>query len=412
MSFITRGILADCYGILHYEIVKTIKSDDGTQVFLELERTAMHFCGKCGCVCAKKYDSTEQEILIAITNLKQVYARLKVWRVKCPLCGIVTERHGISEGKKRYSKEVEKATIHYTQKLDNASVAKLFGLSEMTVYRMDFSGLSKLTKQYLHELPEPKNISVDEASHKRRHRYATIISDYDEAKVLWLEDGRKQADLERGFDVLGDSLSGVKAAVVDLWRAYENAIRTKLPDVKIVYDKFHVSRLLNQSLEDERRNYQKDLSDEDRKIMKKHSRWILLKRNFNLSEKNQNHLNELKEINQPLYEIYLLKESFLSIFDSYTPKKIARKKIFLWFREILKTDFNHLKRFARSIIKRMRDILSWFDYSISNGKAEGINNVIKSLLKRAYGYKNFEYFRMKVLQKCGRLMEYDTHSFF
>lgn len=411
MLSITKDILAKCYGILHYEIKKITEIPEESKVILELDRTCARFCGQCGCVSFKRHDSTKQEILIAICNRKRIYARLNVYRVKCPLCGVVTERHGISEGKKRYSKDVEETTIHYTQKLDNASVAKLFGVSEMTIYRMDFSGLSKRKEQYLKDLPKPKKLSIDEASHKKRHRYATIISDYDEADVIWLENGRKQADLERGFDLLGDSLSDVVAVSVDLWRAYENAIKAKLGGAGIVYDKFHVSRLLNQSVEKERREYQKELTDKDRKIMKKHSRWILLKRSFNLSEKNQVHLDELKEVNQTLYEVYLLKESFLGIFDSYTSKKIARKKIFSWLREIFKTAYDHLKRFARSIIKRIRNILNWFDCPISNGKAEGINNVIKTLLKRAYGYKNFEYFRMKVLQKCGRLMDYGLHSF-
>jgi transposase len=384
---------------------------DESKVVFELERTCARFCGQCGCVCAKKHDSKTQEILIAINNLKKIYARLEVCRVRCPLCGIVTERHGVSEGKKRHSKEVEEATIHYTQKLDNASVAELFGLSEMTIYRIDYDGLSKLQDQYLKELPKPEKLSVDEASHKRRHCYATIISDYDEADVLWLENGRKQADLERGFDQLGNSLSDVTAVAVDLWRAYENAITIKLPKAAIVYDRFHISRLLNQSIEFERRHYQKLLTDKDRKLMKKHSRWILLKREFNLTVKNKDHLEELKNANTTLYEMYLLKESFLNIFDSYSSKKFARRQVFNWIREIFKTEFEHLKRFARSIIKRMRNILNWFACPISNGKAEGINNVIKTLLKRAYGYKNFDYFRMKVLQKCGRLMDYGFHTF-
>lgn len=411
MSFITERILAECYGIVYYDIKKVTQVHEESRIIFDLERTGARFCGQCGCVSAKKYDSTTQEILIATSNLKKIYARLEVYRVRCPLCGIVTERHGISEGKKRHTKEVEEAMIHYTEKLDNASVAKLFGLSEMTIYRIDYEGLSKLKEQYLKELPRPKKLSIDEVSHKKRHRYATIISDYDKADVLWIEDGRKQADLERGFDQLGDSLSEVTTVSVDLWRAYENAINIKLPRTPIVYDRFHIARLLNQSIEAERRHYQKLLTDQDRKLMKKHSRWILLKREFNLTKKNQDHLEELKKANTALYEMYLLKESFLNIFDSYSPKPLARKQIFNWLREIFKMDYEYLKRFARSIIKRMRNILNWFDYPISNGKAEGINNVIKTLLKRAYGYKNFDYFRMKVLQKCGRLMDYSFHTF-
>ena len=198
---------------------------------------------------------------------------------------------------------------------------------------------------------------------------------------------------------------------MDLWIAFENATKSKLPWAAIIYDRFHIARLINHAVEEERRRYQSELENDDRKAIKKHSRWVLLKRSVNLTDKNHDHLSELKEANQPLYEIYLLKESFLSIFDAKEPISISRKSIFKWIREVFKTEYHCLRRFARSIIKRIRNVLSWFENPISNGKAEGINNVIKSLLKRGYGYKDFDYFRMKVLQKCGYLMNYATHTF-
>jgi transposase len=409
MSFITQQILTNCFGIENYEIEKVF--EEGERIIFELKRTCACFCGKCGCI-GGKYDFSIQEILIGTLNLKPLYARLKVYRIKCPMCcKVTTERHGISEGKKRYSKAVEKTTVYYTEKLDNASTAKLFGVSEMSVYRMDFSGLSKLENQYLKNLPKPSCLTVDEASYKRMHNYATIISSYKDGKVLWAEQGRKQSDLARGYNQLEPALADVKAVSMDLWRAYESATKTKLPSADIIYDRFHIARLINRAIEKERRLYQKTLADKDRKIMKKHSRWILLKRNVNLTEKNKDHLAQLKKVNKTLYDIYLMKECFLSIFDQFLPIKLVRKQMFNWIRDMLKTDFEYLKRFARSILKRMRSILHWFKNPISNGKAEGINNVIKTLLKRAYGYKNFDYLRMKILQKCGYLMNYVNHSF-
>jgi len=112
----------------------------------------------------------------------------------------------------------------------------------------------------------------------------------------------------------------------------------------------------------------------------------------------------LKKKNERLYEMYLLKEDFLSIFDRNNDRKTAEQMILEWIENIKKTTFEALKKFARSIIDRLQTILNWFDCPVSNGKSEGINNVIKTLLKRGYGYKDFEYFRLKVLQKCGYLM--------
>jgi len=198
---------------------------------------------------------------------------------------------------------------------------------------------------------------------------------------------------------------------MDFWKAFENATRKKIPKAQIIYDRFHIAQLLNRAVESERRNYQKDLSQDERKQIKRHSRWVLLKRRPNLTSNNQAHLEELKQANERLFVLYLLKEDFLQIFDNAFNIKTARKELFAWIRHIFASDFTSLKRFARSILKRIRNILAWFNNPISNAKAEGISNVIKTLLKRAYGYKNFDYFRRKVLQKCGYLMNFATHTF-
>lgn len=405
-------ILSKFFNIEHYEIEKIIDDEANNRIILKCCRPGPSYCCKCGLVGGReRYDSSEQEFLIGTLNGKAVYMRTKIYRVNCVRHGITTEDHGISQGKKRHSKAVETIVIKYTEKLDNKAAASLFGVSPATIYRIDFEGLSKLEEQYLKHVPKAKNVSVDEVSYKRRHHYASVISNHEEGKVLWLEKGRKQGDLERGYEQLRAALSDVNCVSMDLWIAFENATKTKLPWAVIVYDRFHIARLINRAIEEERRCYQSELAHDDRKAIKKHSRWVLLKRGDNLSEKNRDHLAELKEANQSLYEIYLLKESFLNIFDLQESIQISRKAIFKWIREVFQTEYYCLQRFARSILKRIRNILSWFDNPISNGKAEGINNVIKTLLKRGYGYKNFDYFRMKVLQKCGYLMNYATHTF-
>jgi transposase len=106
-----------------------------------------------------------------------------------------------------------------------------------------------------------------------------------------------------------------------------------------------------------------------------------------------------------------LKEKFLNIFSKETTKQQARIKIINWVNAVLKTRFKVLAGLAKSILNRLEKLLNWFDDKISNGKAEGINNVIKTLFKRAYGYKDMDYLKMIILQKCGYLMKCVTHTF-
>ncbi len=117
----------------------------------------------------------------------------------------------------------------------------------------------------------------------------------------------------------------------------------------------------------------------------------------------------MKLDNQPLYEAYLLKEMLLSIFDEDIHKDEAEQRLLNWCAIVDKGHFAPFVRLANQIRQRLHILLNWFKYHISNAKAEAVNNIIKSLLKRAYGYKDFEYFRLKVLQKCGYLMEGLTH---
>ena len=353
-----------------------------------------------------RYDSTIQEILIGVSFGMPVYGRIKVFRYKCDYCGILTKRQTISEGKQRYSKAMSKDILRYTALMDNQSVSKLLGIPSRTIYRIDFNGLSTLCEEYEKDMSAPSILSVDEVAYKRGHNYATILTEYNESKVLWISKGRKSIDLKRAYKKFGKSLKNCQVVTLDFWKAYETATTKAIPKAKLVYDRFHLSRILNRKIEEERREYQKDLSKEERKYIKKNYRWIILKRRSNLNEENLLDLEKLKINNEPLYEMYLLKESFLSIFSLEKERDVAQKEILNWIDNILLTEYKKLKSFARSLIKRMDDILNWFDFNISNAKSEGINNVIKTVLKRAYGYKNFDYFRMKVLQKSGYLMNY------
>ena len=137
----------------------------------------------------------------------------------------------------------------------------------------------------------------------------------------------------------------------------------------------------------------------------------MLRRRSNFNETHIERFNQLKKDNERLYEMYLLKEDFLSIFDQKLSRSKAHLMIQKWVSLVTMLPYPSLMSFARKVIKRIERITSWFDDPISNAKAEGINNTIKTLLKRAYGYKDFEYFRMKVLQKCGYLMKAPTYTF-
>jgi len=404
---LSSNVLSILFKVQGYMLTDVRHASD--RILLTIVRTEDSRCPYCGTVCPR-YDSHRRTFFIGSLNGTAIDCLVQIYRVDCPHHHVIVEDHGISEGHRHYSKAAGATVVHFTRYLDNASAARLLGMSQSTVYRIDREVLGGLLTEYRKSLPNSEAISVDEVAYKRGHHYATVVSDHTTGTVLWLEKKRTGDSLKNALTLLPSAGGTIRTVTMDFWKPYETATREILPNAAIVYDRFHLTRLLNRAIENQRRAYQRDLPDAERKVMKKQSRWVLLKREKNLSEMNRAHLEALKQVNEPLFDLYMMKESFLAIFDEAENKKEARSMIFTWIREVRQGPFKFLKSFAKSLLKRMRAVLSWFENPVSNGKAEGINNVIKTLLKRAYGYKDFDYFRVKVLQHCGNLMNYATHT--
>jgi transposase len=398
------NILETFFGLQDYFLTKHEKVGD--TIFLHIHRSAKTQCGTClTSITEGKYDSNKRRIYLGNFNTMPVYAILKQFRIHCPTCGCIrTEYQSISKGKSRYAKDIGDVVIKYTQNMSCSEASRLLKIPERTLREIDKTKLKELEPNHINNVPDLKIIGIDEVAHKRGHNYGTVMINYKDSKVVWVEKERKSESLEKIYKMFANSFPKLEVASMDFWRPFENATSKKHPQAVIVYDLFHLARILNRKVEEERRAYQKTLSDEDRKYIKKHTRWILLRRRCNYTEYHEKRLQELKEHNEKLYEMYLLKEEFLSIFKKGTKREDARIDITNWIAIVKQTDFEALKKFGSSILKRIEKILNWFDYPVSNGRSEGINNVIKTLLKRGYGYKDFEYFRLKVLQKCGYLM--------
>lgn len=398
------NILEIIFGLQDYSLTKLEKFEDA--VILHIHRSSNIQCGTCLTpINYGKYDSKIRKIYLGCFNTTPVYAMLKQSRILCPTCGrIRTEHQEISEGKKRYAKNIGNVVIQYTKNMSCSEASRLLKIPERTLREIDKNKLKELESNHMENVPELSIIGVDEVAHKRGHSYGTVLLNYNDSKVVWIEKNRKSESLENIYDMFKNKFSKLEVASMDFWQPFEHATTKKHPSAVIVYDLFHLARILNRKVEEERRMYQKTLSDEDRRYMKKHTRWILLRRRHNYEEYHESRLLELKQHNEKLYEMYLLKEEFLSIFNKGTKREDAQKDILSWIEIIKQTEFESLKRFGNTVLKRFEKILNWFDYPVSNGKSEGINNVIKTLLKRGYGYKDFEYFRLKVLQKCGYLM--------
>ncbi len=363
-------------------------------------------CPTCGIVGAV-YDHRVRKILHASISCRPVVLVLTLRRINCAQCGVKTEQQDIAEGLNRHSKDFGNKVLQFTLRSDNASVARIFGVDRSTIYRIDKIELSKLEKGYRGRVPNVDQIAIDEIGYKRRHKYATVITNHEDGCVIDLTMGKSKESAKELFRKYERRLRWIDTVTMDFSGSYIGAVSECWSADMIVFDRFHFSRLVNRKVEEVRRELQRDFESDKLRQSKKHDRWLVLTRKHNHKENHQARLKKLETLNHPLYEAYLLKEDLLSIFEDDITQEEAKPMIEEWCRVIQKTVFEPLKALARTIMKRLHIVLNWFKHRITNAKAEAVNNVIRTIIKRAYGYKDFSYFRLKVLQCCGYL---NTHS--
>ncbi|HHV37601.1 MAG TPA: ISL3 family transposase [Candidatus Cloacimonetes bacterium] len=355
------------------------------------------------------YDTRTRYIYHASILGRAIVLNLKRRRVNCPRCGVKTEKQTIAENKKRHSKHLECCVLEHTVKLDNKSTANLLGLSPSTVYRIDKAGLIKLEEKLMENTPKMEHISIDEVAHKKYHHYATVLTNQEDSKVIDIYPGKSKESALALFKKYSDKLTWLETVAMDFSHSYISATKDYFAEHYIVFDRFHLSQYVNRCLEKVRREIQRDMPDDIRYIIKKHTRWLILRREHNMTQWHIDRLEQLKHDNEQLFEAYLIKEDLLSIFDKDVDRYAAKIMLTNWCNMASKSPYQAYRTLAKSIRNKIHILLNWFVKHITNAKAEAVNNIIKTLIRRAYGYKDFDYFRLKVLQRCGYLMKGLTH---
>jgi transposase len=277
------------------------------------------------------------------------------------------------------------------------SVAEEFDLDWKTVKEAD----KEYMRAKLANAPEvaPGVIGIDEFARCKGHAYNIVVSDLEKKRAIWFEGpDRSEESLNRFYEWLGpEKCSQIKLAVMDMWKAFEKSTRKHAPQAAILYDKFHVMRHLGEALDAVRKSEYRRVSGKDQKFIKG-QKYHLLSRWKNLDLDGRQALKELLNVNRRLNTAYVLKESFSQLWD-YSSAAWARKFFDNW-RESLK--WQRLKPFEKfaDLVDRHWDgivIYCKSETKVALGFVEGLNNKIRVIQRRAYGLKDPEYFRLKVL---------------
>jgi transposase len=239
-------------------------------------------------------------------------------------------------------------------------------------------------------------IAIDEICVGHGRRFLTIVLNIQTGAVIFVGQGKGKEALDPFWKRLGWRKKSIKAVAIDMGHAYLGAVWEHLPKAAVVFDRFHVVKLYNEKLTQLRRQVQNGAEALGKKALKG-TRWLLLKNPGNLDASKNEHarLEEALRLNAPLATAYYLKEDLRQFWEQPN-KPAARRFLRDWLARAEASKITVLKRFARIIRLREFGLLAWYDHPISSGPLEGTNNKIKTAQRQAYGYRDMEYFTLKI----------------
>lgn len=274
------------------------------------------------------------------------------------------------------------------QVANRTAVARMFDVTWRTAGRM----ISRVVKD---ELPADllkglRYIAVDETSHKRGHRYLTVVSDLLTGRVVWIDKGRSAATLKAFFDKLGKRRSAaIELVTMDMSAGYQKAVHDWAKNAEIVFDKFHIVQLLTKAIDEVRREECRLLTGDARKALKG-TRYPLLRNPNKHTEKDVAAIEQIKRTNGRLYRAWELRADFENLWECDSEKD-AENFLMRWTRAALLSRREPLRKLAATLREHLDGILAHFRWGgPTNAQAEGINNKIKLLIHKAFGFRSVE----------------------
>ena len=297
-----------------------------------------------------------------------------------------------AKAKGRCLKAFERFVVELCTIATIKSVAKFLGVGWDLVKGIFKEDLRRRLKK--RKFAGVRYIAVDEFAVRKGHRYMTVVMDLDTGQILHVAHGKDSAALTPFLKRLRRQKVKLRAVAMDMSPAYMQAVREIFPEVDIVHDPYHVVVSVNKAIDETRKDMYRHLTGEQRSVIKG-ARFLLLRSLENLNEDSLEKLAHIMELNEPLYQAYLLKEE-LRWFWNITSAELAAQFLENWVEEAYATGIKKFQKLADSLIRHKPGLLSYFSHRISTGPLEGLNNKIKVLKRQAYGFRDDEYFKLRL----------------
>jgi len=318
-------------------------------------------------------------------------------QIYCLICGrFLLEDLEFFEPSRRVTKRFACYIHDLCKLLTVQDVAKHCNLDWKTVKDIDKTFLEKEYGQT--DYGDLTILAVDEISIRRGHTYMTVVLDYLTGRVVWMGKGRKAATFMQFFEgMTDDQIEKLEAIAMDMWDPYIKAVETKAPHVKIVFDLFHMVKEFNKIIDRVRIDEYTKASESDKSVIKG-SKYLLLKNAENIKDDGEKeHLDRLLALNKTISKVMILKDN-LKLIWACESREEAKQQINAWC--LLAESVHHpsVNKFVNRIRRYEYGILNHCDYPIHTSIIEGVNNKIKVIKRKSYGFHDAIYFSLKIIQ--------------
>jgi transposase len=391
----STSLLYQAFGVRGYRYSRTDYFEGSVMFTIEQDRAALR-CPVCHSPDVTAHGGEPRVFRLVPIGSKRVNLFFRVPRVECHHCKITRQvTLGFADPRRSYTHAFERYALELSQHMTIKDVAKHLGIG--------WDAIKDIQKRHLkRHFAQPKlkrlrHIAIDEISIGKGHHYLTVVLDLDSGAVVFVGDGKGADALNSFWKRLRASHAKIKAVATDMSPAYIQAVRTHLPRAIHVFDHFHVIKLFNDKLSALRRDLYREATDLLHKNILKGTRWLLLKNPENLDEEhNERHrLDEALRLNLPLATAYYMKEDLRQIWLQEN-KATARRVLQYWIRRAEASGIGMLQRFAATVALHAPGILAYYDCPISTGPLEGTNTKIQLMKRQAYGFRDYEFFKLKI----------------
>src|SRR3954468_20694752 len=392
----STSLLYHAFGIRGYQCTRS-DYQGGQVIFTIRHEPQTCRCSACGSPQVQSRGRVERRFRTVPIGSRATFVVLPVPRVECQACGVVRQvKIPFADPRRSYTRSFERYALELGRRMTIRDVARHLGVGWdviKDIQKRDHS--RRFAKPKLKHL---RHIAIDEIAVAKGHRYLTVVLDLDSGAVVFVGDGKGAKALKPFWKRLRGSKAKIEAVAMDMSQAYRQAVSTHLPEAKIVFDRFHVMKLFNEKISDLRRALYHEATDVMQRKVLKGTRWLLLKAAENLDEEKdeETRLKEALALNQSLAVAYYLKEDLRQFWEQ-PGKKFGTSFLDGWIRRAEASVVRMLQQMAETVAAHRSGLLAYYDARITSGPMEGTNNKIKTMKRRAYGFRDKEFLKLKIL---------------